>query len=212
MSIARPSFVRAALLVLVAVPSLASAQWRRDRDRDRDRDRGRDRDRVRAVRISIERERVPDRSVTMMVGALASDDDGRNFPMASLRADWRLRRWLSTELGVSYAIGDIDRPAGAQPGSGDVTTQVGSATLGLRAELPTAWLRPYVGAAAGLAGRHEDGGDRYIRPTMAFPGGVRLLIGDRVSLRGEARFRFDQRQRGGQAVYVEQVGGLSVAF
>ena len=45
----------------------------------------------------------------MSVGALRSQDDDVSLPMASLRTAWRLRRWLRSELGVSYAIGSIDR-------------------------------------------------------------------------------------------------------
>jgi hypothetical protein len=47
---------------------------------------------------------------------------------------------------------------------------------------------------------------------MAFPTGVRFTLSDRVSLRAEARWRFDQRRSGGEAVRVERTGGLSVVF
>ena len=84
--------------------------------------------------------------------------------------------------------------------------------LGLRAELPARYIRPYVGVAAGLLFRAEEDGAQYVRTTMAFPTGVRISLSERVSLRGEARWRFDQRRVGGQAVRVEQTGGLSVVF
>ena len=60
--------------------------------------------------------------------------------------------------------------------------------------------------------RNEEKGTSYVRTTMAFPVGLRFLLSDRVSLRAEARFRFDQRRTGGEAVGVEQTGGLSVVF
>ena len=208
MPVARPIIAFAALCALFVAPSLASAQTRRDRDRDRDDDRGR----IRGVRLSFERERAPYREVTMSVGALDSDDDNENFPMAALRADWRLRRWLRSELGVSYATGSIDRLENGTRPSESATLQLATATVGLRAELPTPWVRPYVGAAAGLVLRHEEEGAQYVRTTAAFPAGLRFVLSDRVSLRGEARFRFDQRRRGGETVRIEQTGGLSVAF
>lgn len=198
MPVPRPTLVLAALCALAIVPSIAEAQTRRER--------------VRGVRISIERERAPHREITMSVGALRSEDDDENFPMAALRADWRLRRWLRSELGVSYAIGSIDRLENGVVPPESRNLQMATATVGLRAELPTAWVRPYVGAAAGLVLRHEEEGAQYVRTTMAFPAGLRLLLSDRVSLRGEARFRFDQRQHGGERVRIEQTGGLSVAF
>ncbi len=65
---------------------------------------------IRSVRISVERrERMPDREISMSVGALRSQDDDLSKLMASLRTDWRLRRWLRSELGMSYAIGSIDQ-------------------------------------------------------------------------------------------------------
>ena len=212
----RPLFALAALCALALAPSVSDAQSRRDRDRDRDherdRDSDRDRDRIRGIRLSFQRERTPYREITMSVGALHSNDDDKNFPMASLRADWRLRRWLRSEFGVSYATGSIDRLENGSNPTDDRTLQLATATVGLRAELPTPWVRPYVGAAAGLVHRHEEEGAQYVRTTMAFPAGLRIVLSDRVSLRGEARFRFDQRRRGGEAVRIEQTGGLSVAF
>ncbi len=192
---------------MALLPAAVSAQSTRDRDRDRDTRR------VRTVRVSFERrDRVPDREITMSVGAFNSRDDDKNLPMASLRTDWRLRRWLRSEAGVSYAIGSIDVPASGSTPAASRTLQFGTATVGLRAELPTAFIRPYVGIAAGLTRRDEEGGDPYIRTTMAFPAGVRIMLSDRVSLRAEARVRFDQRRSGGEAPGIEQTGGLSVVF
>lgn len=204
MPLPRPTLPCAALCALVLFPSLASAQ----------RDRGRDTRPTRTVRFSFERrDRVPDREITMSVGALRSDDDDTNLPMAALRTDWRLRRWLRSEVGVSYAIGTTERLEGSTVISPDSRSlMIGSATVGLRAELPARFVRPYVGVAGGLVYRDEEEGARYVRTTMAFPTGVRIALSDRVSLRGEARWRFDQRRTGGETVRIEQTGGLSVVF
>jgi hypothetical protein len=190
----------AALCALTLLPRPAEAQFRRDRDERR-------------LRITVERrDRTPDREITMSVGALRSDDDDKNLPMAALRTDWRLRRWLRSELGVSYAIGTVTPPGGGLIPPPARTVQLGTATVGLRAELPTQLLRPYVGVAAGLAMRDEETSSPVVRTMMAFPAGVRIVLSDRVSLRGEARFRFDQRRAGGEATSIEQTGGLSVVF
>lgn len=208
MPLPRPNHTLTRFTVLGALlflPTLAHAQSTRDRERDARRER--------TVRISFDRrERTPDREITMSVGALRSDDDDKNLPMAALRTDWRLRRWLRSEVGVSYAIGSITPPGGGIILPPSRTLQLGTATVGLRAELPGSLVRPYVGVAAGLAMRDEENGASYVRTMMAFPAGLRFLLGDRVSVRAEARFRFDQRRAGGEAVSVEQTGGLSVAF
>jgi hypothetical protein len=194
-----------ALGALFLLPGLVEAQSRRDR--------GSDDNRVRTIRLSYERrDRLPDREVQMSVGALRSEDDDKQLPMAAMRIDWRLRRWLRSEVGLSYAIGTFN-PAGtgASPAPSRAL-QLGSATVGLRAELPAPFVRPYVGVAVGLAYRNEENGDPFTRTMMAFPAGVRVPLSNRVALRAEARFRFDQRRNGGEAIGVEQTGGLSVAF
>ncbi len=198
-------FTLAALGALILLPALSHAQSTRDRDRDRRQ--------VRTIRLSYERrDRVPDREVQMSVGALRSEDDDEQLPMAALRVDWRLRRWLRSEVGVSYAIGTYNPSAGGVIPAPSRALQLGSATVGLRAEMPTPLVRPYIGVAVGLAYRSEEDGDPFTRTMMAFPAGVRVLLSERVSLRAEARFRFDQRRAGGEAIGVEQTGGLSVVF
>jgi hypothetical protein len=128
-----------------------------------------------------------------MVGALNTDFAGDdNFPMAALRADWRLRRWLRSELGVSYALGDVPAPGDA---AGERSTSLATATVGIQAELPFRYLRPYAGVATGLFGRFdESGGARFVRTTQEFPVGVRVPVSSRLALRAEARFRFDQHE------------------
>jgi hypothetical protein len=146
-----------------------------------------------------------------MVGALNTDFAGDdNFPMAALRADWRLRRWLRSELGVSYALGDVPAPGDA---AGERSTSLATATVGIQAELPFRYLRPYAGVATGLFGRFdESGGARFVRTTQEFPVGVRVPVSSRLALRAEARFRFDQHENNTTAANVEQTAGLSFAF
>lgn len=201
----RRRFVPWTALVLIAaalVPQRADAQWRRDRDRERQRDRS----------SRYDRDRWADRDLTFVVGALSSDDEDRNFPMAAVRVGWGIRRWLRSELGASYATGSRDVFAQNGARLDDATVQLGTLTLGLRAEAPLEYVRPYVGMAAGLFGEHVEDGVKFVSTTMAFPAGVRLLLSPRIALQGEVRFRFDHRERTGQTVNVEQTGGISIAF
>jgi hypothetical protein len=156
---------------------------------------------------------VPGRQVSLMVGALRYDQNGREtVPMAALRGDWRLASVLRSELGLAYGFGDVPRLAGAA-GSGPVGAHLLATTIGLTAELPTPWVRPYVGAAAGLFGRFDESGGRdFVRPTFAVPVGLRVHLGNRVALRGETRFRFDQHPSGASAPNTEFTAGLSVGY
>jgi hypothetical protein len=216
-------------------------EWEReDRQRDRERRerdrRARERERrerehdERQARVRVERDRhdrvsvrvfrqryrdpVPARSLTLAVGVLNYDfagDDDENFPMAALRADWRLTRFLRGEVDGTYAVGDVADPTAAD---GDRSTSLATATAGVRAELPLRYLRPYVGAAVGLFGRFDGGddGESFVRPTTAFPVGLRLAVSPRLALRAEVRFRFDQHENEATAVNREQTVGLSFGF
>ncbi|HEX6629740.1 MAG TPA: hypothetical protein VF048_01560 [Gemmatimonadaceae bacterium] len=203
-----PSVAVAATAVLLAVPLLPAV--------------------AHAQRVVVRRGRAPShvtqprrgayqpvssRQLSLSVGALrydrADDDD---FPMAALRVDWRLRRWLRSEVGLAYALADIPRPD-ATAGDDDINSSLLAATVGLQAELPTPYVRPYVGAAAGLFGRFdEEGGDRFVRPTMAFPVGVRIPFSPRLGLRVEARWRFDEHEDGRSSPDVEQTVGVSIGW
>ena len=160
----------------------------------------------------------PSRSLTLSVGALRYEPQGDdNHPMAALRADWRLRRWLFSELGVSYALADLAMPATATAPAEDVNSSLATATVGLRAELPWPYLRPYVGAAAGLFARFDGEtddreSDSFVRPTVAFPVGIRIPFSPQLALRAEARFRFDEHRDGRSVPNVEQTVGISLRF
>jgi len=159
----------------------------------------------------------PSRSLTLSVGALRYEPQGDdNHPMAALRADWRLRRWLYSELGASYALASLDAPNG-DPAADEVNSSLVTATVGLRAELPWPYVRPYVGAAAGLFARFDgesdtSEGDDFVRPTFAVPVGVRIPLTNMLSLRAEARFRFDEHRDGASVPNVEQTVGVSFRF
>jgi hypothetical protein len=163
-------------------------------------------------------ELVPSRTLTLSVGALRYEPDGDdNHPMAALRADWRLRRWLYSEFGVSYALASLEVAGPDDPPEDDVNSSLATATVGLRAELPWPYVRPYVGAAAGLFARFDGEtdtreSDSFVRPTVAFPLGVRIPFSPQLALRAEARFRFDEHRDGRSVPNVEQTVGLSFRF
>lgn len=159
------------------------------------------------------RDREPARRMTLAVGALNYEPTDDDLPMAALRTDWRLSRWLRSELGVSYAMGEVDVPG--TDGSVEADTHLLNATVGLNAELPVPVVRPYVGIAGGLFARFGDdaGGDDFVRPSVAVPVGLRIAITPRLGLRTEARWRFDQHKGSGDsAVDREITAGLSFGF
>lgn len=207
-----------AAAALVATPRAAHAQRARDRCRyysdgrwyscDVERRPARDRRPLRRDDYYLGGAR---REVTLGVGVLQYDLGAREtIPVASLRGDWRLSPLWRGELGLAYGFGDLPRAPGAA-GVGLVSTHVLTPTLGLLAELPTPYLRPYAGAAAGVFARF-DADDDFVRPTLAFPVGLRAVLSPRVSLRAEARFRFDEQQVGGAAPNRELTAGLSVGY
>ena len=157
------------------------------------------------------------RQVTLGVGVLQYDLAGREtIPTAVLRVDRRLSRLFRGELGLAYAFGDLPPTPGVSPAptpdaDGLVRAHVLAPSAGVTAELPTPVIRPYVGAAVGLFAR-VDNGDDFVRPSLAFPVGLRLALSPRVGLRAEARFRFDQMPSGASAPNRELTAGLSVGY
>ena len=180
---------------LVVLPSVARAQRvvvRRDRDNDR-------------YELRVERDRAPSRDILLGVGVLRDDLTDDDVPMAALRAGWRLRSWLRSEVGGSYALADAIA-------GGDGHSQLIAATVGLQAELPWPVVRPYVGGALGLAARFDDQKKDFVRPTFQVPVGVRIPLMSRLSLQGEVRWRFDELPSGGAAVNREHTVGVRVGF
>lgn len=185
--------VTAAALLIPTLPQVLDAQ----------------RTRVRVTTRTIDRS--ADRDLTLAVGVLdydRSDDD--LAPMASLRAEWGLRRWVRSELALTYALADVPRPdLGANETS---DAQLGGASLGIKAELPARYIRPYVGVAAGLFGRFDsDDGEDFVRPSLSVPAGVRFRFGS-MSLRLEARWRFDEHEDGLSVPSREFTAGLGVRY
>lgn len=167
---------------------------------------------VHVTRVSRQwRDMAPRRQMTLAVGVLDYYGTDSKAPMAALRADWRLARWLRSELSVAYALAEVVIPSGTI--SEEVNSNLLHASLGLNAELPVPFVRPYVGAAVGLFGRFdEDEGQDFVRPSVAVPVGVRLAFSPRMALRGEARFRFDEQLDGRSAISREYTLGLSFGY
>jgi len=183
----------AALVLIPAVPDSADAQ----------------RTRVRITSRTIDR--FPDRDITLAVGALDYDRGTDDLaPMASLRAEWGLRRWVRSELAFTYALADVPRPdLGVDETS---RSQLAGASLGLKAELPARYVRPYVGVAAGLFGRFDgDDGEEFVRPSLSVPAGIRIGLGS-ASLRLEARWRFDEHKDGISVPSREFTAGLGFRY
>jgi hypothetical protein len=164
---------------------------------------------------------MPGRQLSLAVGILSYDLDNiegatesdQNYPMAALRAEWRLSKHVRSELGFAYALAEMEGVT-AEGDPQDVYSSLMAATVGVQAELPMSVLRPYIGIAAGFFGRFDDeeGGERFVRVTHAVPVGLRIPISPRLGLRGELRFRLDQHEGGVTAENVEKTVGLSVAF
>ena len=202
-------FVITALAALVAAPALMPATADAQRTR-----RGTSTRVVQTSRSYGDYDWMAARQLSLSVGALTYDPAGdENHPMAALRVDWRLRRWLRSEVSLSYAMAEFDRPVTIGDDDDEMNSSLLAGTVGLQAEAPFRYVRPYVGAAAGLFGRFdEEGGDQFVRPTMAFPVGVRIPVSPRLGLRVEARLRFDEHQGGGSSANLEQTVGLSFGF
>ena len=147
----------------------------------------------------------PRRSITLQAGGMVTDYyDDATAPMGALRADWRLRNWLRSEVGASYARAE----SGTQG-----AVNVAGVAVAIQAELPTNLVRPYVGLGMGIHGTFEpEGGDRYFGPSNQAMAGLRVRLTDRVGLRGELRYRMDAGQSGGYADNMEMTGGLSWRF
>lgn len=163
---------------------------------------------------------LPRRSVTLQVGGLASDvfiSEAQSYPTVGVLADWRLSRYLLAEVGSSYTRGRVEVANHTGPVSTyhEKTTQLATATVGMQAELPLPYVRPYVGIASGLFLRLDpSGGDRFLSTTQAFPVGVRVPVTDRMAARGEVRVRYDNHwgAEGGTALGAEATVGMSFKF
>ena len=158
----------------------------------------------------------PRRQLSLSVGAFRYDSAGDDrFPMAALRVDWKVASWVRTEVGATYALGDLNRRTAAGE---RVETNLMTASLGVQGELPVHdYVRPYAGAAAGLFGRYDDKDagtvpSRFWRPMFAVPVGIRFRLPNGVGLRGEARLRYDEHRSGAASRDWEHTVGVSFGF
>lgn len=158
----------------------------------------------------------PRRSVSLMLGGFGTDvSEGRTFGIAAARADWRLSPWLLAETGLSWARGEVEMAnhSGGTPTYSMESTGLGTATVGLQAQLPLPRVQPYVGIATGLYLRlDKPGGHRFLSTTHEFPAGVRIPLSERLGARAEVRLRYDQQQFSGQELGAETTVGVSLRF
>lgn len=159
---------------------------------------------------------LPKRTVSVMVGGLSSEiNESTTFGMAAARADFRLSRYVLAEAGVSYARGEVEvgNYTSPTPTFSMETTSLGTATVGIQAELPLRYVRPYVGVASGLYMRLDpEGGHRFLSTTNEFPAGVRVPLTRSLGARGEVRLRYDEQQGNGQELGAEVTFGMSWKF
>jgi hypothetical protein len=155
-------------------------------------------------------------TLSIQGGGFMYDREGdANYAMGALRLDWPVSRYVRAEVGGSYSrptttlVREIDVYHTMQ--AYEARTNVMTATVGVQAQLPTRLASPYVGVATGLFGRFDpDGGDRFISPTQEFLAGVRVPVSQRIGVRGELRFRFDQHHNSGTSSDLEQTVGITV--
>ena len=147
-----------------------------------------------------------DRSVSIMAGAFYHDYYGDEAaPMAALRFNWEVRRWLVTEFGTFYARPETDN---------DDDVSMTGADVSIQAQLPHPLLQPYLGLGTGIhITLEQEPGDRYAESSTQAMGGLRLSLGRGIGLRGEIRYRIDDQQSSTNAAdNIELTAGLSWAW
>jgi hypothetical protein len=160
----------------------------------------------------------PRRMVSLLVGGFGSDifvSEAESYPTVAVRTDWRLSRYVLAEVGTAYTRGRVELANRTGPVTTyhEETGQVATATVGLQAELPLPYVRPYVGIASGLFLRLDPpGGDRFVSTTQAFPLGVRVPLTERLGARLEARIRYDEQMGEEEALGGELTAGMSWRF
>lgn len=163
------------------------------------------------------------RMLSLLVGGFTYDRAGdRTFPMAAVRADWPLSRFVLAEVGVSLARAEVENVIEAfqtRPGIGhgpavvEEDSNIFTGTVGLQAQLPLRYVQPYVGLATGLFGRMDPpGGARFVRPTQTFAVGLRIPVTGAFGVRGDLRYRLDQHQGGDAASDFEQTIGITWSY
>jgi hypothetical protein len=134
------------------------------------------------------------RSFTLHAGGFQYDQaGGHRAPMLGARLNWALSPLVISEVGASVARVDASRLAPAQAGMQN--RDLATLTVGVQAQAPLPYVQPYVGVSTGLISQMDrPDGEHTVRPTTAFPVGVRVPLSQHVGVRGEVRYRFDDLQ------------------
>jgi hypothetical protein len=137
------------------------------------------------------------RAFTVHAGGFSYDlADGHRAPMLGARMDWALSPIIVAEAGASVARIEATHINPAQVGTplaGASHRDLATLSVGVQAQAPLPFVQPYVGVSTGLISQMDGpDGDYVIRPTQAFPIGVRVPLSQHVGLRGEVRYRFDE--------------------
>lgn len=151
-------------------------------------------------------------SVSISVGTFNYDAGGeRYYPLVVLRGDRELSRFFLVEAGIGYAAAetwtvDEDPPQTAR-------TPLVVSDVSLQFQFAIGPIRPYLGVGVGLVGRvaGEEPGERFVRPSYAGGGGIRVDISPRLGARADLRVRLDEHP-GFTAFDYEQTVGFAVRF
>jgi hypothetical protein len=132
------------------------------------------------------------RSFTLHAGGFSYDQaEGYRAPMLGARLNWALSPVVVTEVGASVARVDASRISPIQA-TGVENRDLATLSVGVQAQAPLPYVQPYVGISTGLITQVDrPSGESTVRPTTAFPVGVRVPLSQHVGVRGELRYRFD---------------------
>ncbi len=139
-------------------------------------------------------------TVTAVGGQFYYDFADENFPMAAVRFDRPLSKWVRFEFEGSLARVEVQSdPSGAfDPNLPELKSSLGTVSIGFQLRHRTERVEPYVGFGFGLFKRRDDQSEdegqsvRSSQSTLVFPGGLRIFLTDQLGLRAEVRMRRDQ--------------------
>lgn len=140
-------------------------------------------------------------------------EGGGTSPMAAVRVDWPVNRFVRGEAGGSFARAGavIHLDEYQTPTAVHAHTHLFTATIGVQMELPTRYGQPYVGVANGLFARRDPSrGERFVATTQEVLGGVRIPLNQDVGLRAEVRLRLDDHEDRGTSSSVERTIGVTL--
>jgi hypothetical protein len=156
-------------------------------------------------------ERSPQNSLTFLGGAFAFASGNGWVPYGSMRLGRELSRYVNAEVGVGYAR-TTTRFYSLVPviQSFEARTPFAAVDAAIQAQLPIGAFVPYVGGSVGwfkvradpLFGGGENG------PSTGAMGGLKVLLSQRMGIRGELRYRADQRSAFRARDFEESAGFL----